>query len=118
MITKFKIYEVRVQPRNSFERHYWLVPTKPIEKFRVALKKIGFDNPRNIEEWCKFMTEKYPISKEDKIYVIHILDADEYIVNDTWDWENINSFLPEKNDFYEGEVIVEDWEVAAEKYNL
>lgn len=118
MITKFQLYEVRVQPRNLYEKHYWLIPTKPIEKFRIALKKIGFNIQGNIDEWVALMKEHILKNKNDKIYVIHVEDSDGLIVNDYWDWQEVDSFSPEKNDFYEGEIEVTDLEVDTEKYNV
>ena len=110
-----KEFEVR-QPRNLYEKHYWIVPTKPIEKFKIALKKINFDG--NIDEWIALMKDYMLKRSNDKIYVIHVEDSDGIIVNDYWDWESLNSFSPDKNDFYEGEIEVSDMEVDAEKYNL
>ena len=114
MITKFQIYEVRVQSRNFNEKHYWLVPTRPVEKFRIALKKIGFNITGNIDEWVTLMRDFIMNKDDDKIYIIHVEDGDEHIVNDYWDWQQVDEFKPEKNDFYEGEVIVTNLEVEKE----
>lgn len=102
---------------NFYENHYWLVPTRPIEKFKIALKKIGFEE-RNIEEWLNLMKERNKKETDDKVYIIHVEDADGFIVNDYWDLESAEHFIPNKNDFYEGEIEVSDTEVEIEKYNL
>ena len=120
MIKKFKIFESRERGK-----YYKLFIDKSIEKFELAIKKLGYyqefcydwgidDNFMYIMKNNNGVDETYNLLiNNDIIYLFvrqHLTDnKKEFTIND-----NANYSKEE----YCGEVHIEDYELAADKYNI
>jgi hypothetical protein len=117
-----KIYEYYTTQEESV---YWRINTKSLEHILLSLKKIGltpedeiYDNIVNT-----FKDENFREIDDEFFYIGRGLD--EYNT-DYWYWSyNINNFKNQsssriKNQKFEfkGLIKIEDWELAADKYNL
>ena len=95
------------------EKLYWLISTKPIEKFKIALKKIGM-NDDQIKDWIEFFETDPDVKNVYKIYIIkHFYSGKPTSYN----YQHLDSIHNHRPGF-QGEIVVEDWEVDVEKYNL
>jgi hypothetical protein len=114
-IEDFKLNEKfnKTLEKYSGYRMYWIVPLEP-SKLRIALRKIGIKE-EDIPLWIEdFKVQNF--GDANRVCIFKVIDRDEYISNEYWDY-NIK-YKYQDGDKFMGEITVEDWEVAADKYNL
>lgn len=108
MITLFENF---IPPIKDEYVYYKIYTDKSIDKFKIALNKLGvskefFSEFEEIENSRIFVT--------DFIYFI-ICDGDFYIEED---FENLKEHYNFNDFIYGGEIRIEDYEVKTYKYNL
>jgi hypothetical protein len=106
-----KKYEI-VTPEYGEIRYVWITYKDDVEKFRIALLKIGI-NKDDIKAWIK---SDIMNNDNDEIYIYKIIDYDPYITREYFDYSF--DYVEKEGDKYMGEIIISDEEVDANKYNL
>jgi hypothetical protein len=113
----FEVKEESISLPDNDIKYYKIEVKKSIDRFNIALDKIGvrelFYDDFNIRQF------EYVIIKNDIIYfIIDAVDSIEYGYNFKIEekFSNLKKFYDEIN--FGGVITIEDYEVAANKYNL
>ena len=101
---------------NEDDNVYWIVRVKQ-PYLKLSLKKIGM-NDTDIIYWCNFFHDE---DNEDyKIILFRKYNYEDECYE--WSWNPISDFnyfnSPHHDSKFMCEVIIEEWEVSAEKYNI
>jgi len=96
--------------------YYYKIPANPLEKYLVALHKIGMA-PREIERWSSNVHAAYWNSIGDYYKdIILVYQYNVYTQKYSWAWTDTHAYIEKTGTIID--VDVEDYEIDANKYNL
>jgi len=96
------------------ERLYWEVNTRQ-PYFELSLKKIGV-SPEDTKELLQIFND----DGDEDDWILLFRDYDDEDDKYAWEWSSVTYEVPTTwgNPKFMGKIVIEDWEVDANRYNV
>lgn len=116
---------IKLYENSNKKSEYWRINTKSLAHILLSLKKIGLSTDDNIYKdiFYTFKNDNFNEVYKEFFYIGRGLDV---YNDDYWYWSySINNFKNQSTNMltnnkfeFQGVVKIENWELAADKYNL